>query len=124
MHSIDRMVIADIFFVKSPSSSNPPTSINELRQRMDRRAPAPWLGVCPRGEPVAIFAVDFRQSPAAMCARLGFDYTHAGFVDVRAEIYRQDYEMRFDSDPLLWVKIFMAAWIRQENERNFRTRST
>lgn len=110
------MVITDIFLAKLTADSA--ISIDELHIQLDRHAPAPWIGVCPRGEPVAIFAIDFRQSPAAVCARLGIEYCHAGFWDISAELYRQDHAMRFESESFKWVKLFMKAWAVQESERN------
>lgn len=105
-------MIADVFIVRRTDFARP-IVFSELGQLMDICAPMPWLGVCPNGETIAAFAVDFHQSPAIVCARLGFTYCHVEFVDVEAENYRPDYVIGFGDSQFSWVKLFHSAWSRE-----------
>ena len=107
-------MIVDIFIVtRSPTYTMSRMSFMELGQTLDRRAPMPWLGVCPLGEPMAAFGVDFHRAPAAVCARLGFDYCHVEFREVAAEeVYLPERELVFGSLPHSWMRLFHVAWWR------------
>ena len=108
-------MILDIFIVNRINRSSSSSSISyiELGQYLDRRAPRPWLGVCPRGEPIAAFGVDFRRAPAAVCARLGFDYCHLEFKEFEEELYTPERELGFGSLPFDWMRLFLVAWGRR-----------
>ena len=107
-------MIIDIFIVKRQrASSSLSSSFHDLGQSLDSRAPKPWLGVCPRGEPIAAFGVDIHQDArAAVCARLGFDYCHVEFMQVEDEVYAPERELVFGSQPFGWIRLFQVAWLR------------
>jgi hypothetical protein len=101
-------MIVDVFIVKHISSSS--VSFCELGQRIDRRAPLPWVGVCPKGDLMAAIAVDFHREPAAVCERLGFSYRHVEYIDANEEHYTPNHVLGFGTPPFGWIKLFHAAW--------------
>ena len=104
------MVVVDIFVVRwaGAASSLPPHSIEDLRLQMDEMAPAPWRGVCPKGDPVIIFGVNPARSPSAVCARMGFEYVHVCFVEVEDDTYSPLNELVFRR--FGWVRVLLMVW--------------
>jgi hypothetical protein len=106
------MVMVDVFMVRRlPYDGSRALSVDlaeEFRRSMDLDAPLPWVGVCPEGGLVLVFAVDFHRSPAAVCTRMGVDYVHVCYMEADRESYTPLNELVLRS--YSWVRIFLKAW--------------
>ena len=104
------MAVADMFVVRCATEQSRRLSIEALRQRLDKDAPHPRPLVCPKGEPMFVFVVDFHRRPRAVCEQMGFEYVHLAFVDVLGDSYTAVNEASFARN--YWARIFLSLWRR------------
>ncbi len=83
-------------------------SIEALLQRLDKDTPHPRPLMCPAGELMFVFVVDFHRRPRAVCTQMGFEYAHLEFVDVLSDSYTAVNETSFAGN--YWARVFLILW--------------
>ena len=105
------MIVVDVFWVLRSRGRSLDMPIEGLRQQLDEHAPLPTIIFSPKGEQMFVFAIDFHRFPESVCLRLGFEYVHVGYMEIRDDMYSSLNEVTFQGDR--WIGMFLMRWAHE-----------